>query len=151
MQGLKPDDMDVQNVRNWRQKTVLGFRFKFVAPTGQYDPSKLINYGGNRWASKLELGLSRRWGHWVVDAYTAGWFFTRNQFNPGLSVQTENPIAAFEGHLSYDVKPRFWASFDGNFWRGGVTSLNGQENPSTVQKSSRIGGTLSVAGKQTPG
>lgn len=42
------------------------------------------------------------------------------------------------------MKPRLWFSLDGNFWFGGRTSLNGVENPSTVQKDSRIGGTASI-------
>ena len=143
--------MDVRDFLKWQQKTLLGFSFKVVAPTGQYDPTKLINYGANRWAFKPELGLSRRWGHWVVDTYGAVWFFTtnheffsRNQFSPGTNTQKQNPTFAFEGHLSYDVRPRLWASFDGNFWVGGRSSLNGVENPNTLQRNSRIGGTVSV-------
>jgi hypothetical protein len=143
--------MDVRDYSKWRQKTLIGASIRVVTPTGQYDPTKLINYGANRWAFKPEIGLSRRWGHWVLDAYGAVWFFTtndeffsRNQFNPGVTKQTQKPIGAFEGHLSYDVKPRLWASLDGNFWSGGRTSSNGVENPSTLQKNSRIGGTVSV-------
>lgn len=143
--------MDVQEFRNWRQKMLLGFSFKAVAPSGQYDPTKLLNYGANRWAFKPELGLSRRWAHWLVDTYGAVWFFTtnhdffsRNQFSPGTNTQKQDPIFAFEGHLSYDVKPRLWASLDGNFWVGGRSSLNGVENPTTLQRNSRIGGTLSI-------
>ena len=143
--------MDVRDFLKWQQKTLLGFSFKVVAPTGQYDPTKLINYGANRWAFKPELGLSRRWGHWVVDTYGAVWFFTtnheffsRNQFSPGTNTQKQNPTFAFEGHLSYDVRPRLWASLDGNFWVGGKSSLNGVENPNTLQRNSRIGGTVSV-------
>jgi len=143
--------MDVPEFRKWQQKTLIGISFKVVAPTGQYDPTKLINYGANRWAFKPELGLSRRWQHWLLDTYGAGWFFTtnhdffsRNQFSPGTNTQKQNPIFAFEGHLSYDVKPRLWASLDGNFWVGGRSTLNGVENPSTLQKNSRIGGTVSV-------
>jgi hypothetical protein len=45
--------------------------------------------------------------------------------------------------LSYDFKPRWWVSLDGNFWFGGTTSLNGISNPVTRQTSSRIGGTAS--------
>jgi hypothetical protein len=143
--------MDVQEFREWQQKMLVGISLKVVAPTGQYDPTKLINYGANRWAFKPELGLSRRWGHWLLDTYGAVWFFTtnhdffsRNQFSPGTNTQKQNPIFAFEGHLSYDVKPRLWASLDGNFWVGGRSTLNGVENPSTLQRNSRIGGTVSV-------
>lgn len=143
--------MEVQQFRNWRQKTILGASFKVVFPTGQYDPTKLINYGANRWAFKPEVGFSRRWGHWVLDTYGAVWFFTtnhdffsRNQFSPGTNTQKQDSTFAFEGHLSYDVKPRLWASLDGNFWRGGRATLNGVENPNTLQQNSRIGGTVSV-------
>ena len=143
--------MDVRDFREWKQKTLLGVSFKFVAPTGQYDPAKLINYGTNRWAFKPEVGMSHRWGHWVGDSYGAVWFFTgnhnffsRNQFSPGENTQTQKPTVAFEGHLSYDVKPRLWTSLDANFWVGGKSSLNGVENPSTLQRNSRIGGTVSV-------
>jgi len=143
--------MDLQQFRTWQQKTLLGISFKLVAPTGQYDPTKLINYGTNRWSFKPEVGLSRRWGHWVVDTYGAVWFFTtnhdffsRNQFSPGTNTQKQNPTFAFEGHLSYDVKPRLWASLDGNFWIGGRSRLNGVENPNTLQRNSHIGSTVSL-------
>lgn len=139
--------------RSWRQKTLIGASFTVVAPTGQYDPTRLINQSSNRWAFKPEIGLSRRWGPWVLDAYGGLWFFTtnpeffsHNQFNPGTVTQSQTPVGAFEGHLSYDVKknPRFWASLDGNFWYGGRTSLNGKENALTLQANSRIGGTVAV-------
>jgi hypothetical protein len=143
--------MDVREFMKWQQKTLLGASIKVVPPTGQYDPAKLINYGTNRWAFKPELGLSQRWNHWVLDTYGAVWFFTtnheffsHNQFNPGVATQSEKPIGAFEGHLSYDVKPRLWVSLDGNFWFGGRTSVNGLENLNTLQRNSRIGGTLSI-------
>jgi hypothetical protein len=143
--------MDVHDFLKWQQETLVGVSLKVVAPTGQYDPAKLINFGANRWAFKPEVGLSRRWGHWVLDTYGAVWFFTtnhdffsRNQFSPGTNTQAQSSIFAFEGHLSYDVKRRLWASLDGNFWVGGRTSLNGVENPGTLQKNSRIGGTVSV-------
>ena len=143
--------MSVSDFRKWRQKTILGASLRLVAPTGQYDPTKLINYGSNRWSFKPELGLSRRWGHWVIDGYAGAWFYTsnheffsHNQYSPGTNVQSQARIAAFEGHLSYDVKPRLWASFDGNFWFGGRTTINGVENPNSLQRNSRIGATTSV-------
>ena len=134
----------------WKQKTLIGVSFKIVAPTGQYDPTKLINWGTNRWSFKPEIGLSRRWKKIVLDAYGGAWFYTenhdfwgRNTFFPGTRIQTRTPVASFEVHLSRDFRPMLWVSLDGNFWWGGTTAINGVENPLTQQRNSRIGATAS--------
>lgn len=138
--------MSPQQFVKWKQKILLGVSLKVVAPTGQYDPTKLVNWGANRWGFKPEFGYSERWRKWVLDAYAGAWFYTANPqyFSPTRNPQTEKPIGSFEGHLSYDVKPRLWFSLDGNFWFGGLTSLNGIENPNTRQTSSRIGATVAL-------
>jgi hypothetical protein len=143
--------MSLGAFRKWQQKTLLGVSLKLVAPTGQYDPTKLINLGANRWAFKPELGLSRRWGHWLLDAYGGVWlftenpeFFSRNAYVPGVQSKTQDPVAVLESHLSYDFRPRLWVSLDANFWRGGTTSVNGVENPATLQQNSRVGITAAI-------
>jgi len=140
--------MPVEKFAKWKQKTLLGASVKVVAPTGQYSPTKLVNWGINRWAFKPELGYSRLWSKWMLDAYAGVWFFASNPAFPATPVplpQTEGPVGSFEGHLSRNLgKPRFWASLDGNFWFGGTTSLAGIQKPDTRQSSSRVGATLSV-------
>jgi hypothetical protein len=82
----------------------------------------------------------------TLDGYAGVWFFTKNRkfFSiPTPKPQTLSPIGSFEGHLVYEVKPRLWFSFDGNFWIGGTASVAGILNPATKQTSSRIGGTAS--------
>ena len=135
----------------WQQKVLLGASLKVVAPSGQYDPTRLINWGANRWAFKPELGYSQRWGNWIVDGYAGAWFFTTNHeyfshntYFSGTRSQSLNPIGALEGHVSYDFKPGFWISLDSNFWVGGQTSLAGVENPLTKQLGSRLGGTGAI-------
>jgi hypothetical protein len=130
----------------WQQKVLLGVSLKAIAPTGQYDPTKLVNWGTNRWSFKPEFGYSQRFGgKWIFDGYAGVWFFTANrQFYPGTSVQTQSPIGALEGHLSYDFKPRFWVSLDGNFWYGGTTSVSGLENSLTTATNSRVGATAAI-------
>ncbi len=140
--------MDVRDMRKWRQKLLVGMSLKIVAPTGQYDPTKLVNYGANRWAFKPEVGLSRKWEHWVLDTYGGAWLYTSNSnylsMGPGIhNIQTQSGIGSIEGHLSYDVRPRLWVSLDGNFWFGGRISINGIQNSSTLQRNSRVGATLS--------
>jgi hypothetical protein len=135
----------------WKQKTILGASIQIVAPTGQYYPSHLINPGSNRWGFKPELGYSQRWRNWILDAYGGVWLFTANnnyltgsEFSSRQNILTEAPIGALEMHLSYDVKPRLWASVDGNYWYGGETTVNNVVKIGTLQSNSRIGGTVSV-------
>ncbi len=45
--------MPVQEFARWKQKTLLGGSLRVIAPTGQYNGTKLINWGINRWAFKL--------------------------------------------------------------------------------------------------
>jgi hypothetical protein len=139
----------------WKQKTLIGVSLKMVAPTGQYDPTKLINWGTNRWSFKPEIGVSRRWKKTLLDAYGGAWFYTenddfwgRNALFPARRTQTRAPVASFEAHLSYDFKPMLWISLDGNFWWGGTTSVNGVKNPQTEQRNSRLGATASFPLKQ---
>ena len=143
--------LPVQEFVKWKQKVLLGASLKVIAPTGQYDPTKLINWGTNRWSFKPEFGYSQRWGKWIIDGYFGAWFFTTNQdfwsrnvYFPGTRSQSQKPMVASEGHLSYDFNRRLWASLDGNFWYGGSTSAGGVENPLTKQMNSRLGGTAAI-------
>jgi len=143
--------MPAREFVKWHQKVLLGVSLNVIAPTGQYDPTKLINWGANRWAFKPEFGYSQRWGNWILDGYAGGWFFTtnhefwsHNSNYPGTRSQSQKPMASFEGHLSYDFKPGVWISLDGNFWVGGRTSVAGIENPLTKQQNSRLGGTGAI-------
>jgi len=143
--------MKLPQFMKWKQKTLLGVSLLVQFPSGQYDPTKLVNIGDNRWAFKPEFGYSERWGHWVLDGYGAVWFFTanpeffsHNKYFPGTRSQSEEPIIAFEGHLSRDFKPRLWVSLDANFWFGGKTSLNGVQNAATLQRNSRVGATAAI-------
>jgi hypothetical protein len=130
--------------------SVLGASIKMIVPTGQYDPARLINIGANRWGFKPEVGYMRRVGRLVIDAFAGLWLFTANESflvsdaNPRGAERTQDPIAAFELHISYDVMPRLWISADVNYWRGGRTSVNGAESSLTLQANSRLGVTGSV-------
>ena len=143
--------MEPREYAKWRQKLLVGTSLTVETPTGQYDPARLINIGDKRWAFKPEVGLSRRWGNWILDAYWAVWFFTANddffRKDPeghGHNTQTQQPMGATEFHLSYNVTDRGWVSIDGNYWRGGTTSVNGIETPTTLQANSRIGATAAI-------
>ena len=143
--------MSPKQFTGWRQDKLLGMSLTIVAPTGQYDPTRLLNWGSNRWALKPEIGYSQGWGRWVLDAYGAVWFYTENpdffsfsRFLPNVThTQSEQSVFTVETHLSRNFGPRLWVSVDANFWSGGATALNGVVNRLTDQRSSRVGLTAS--------
>ncbi len=124
-------------------ETTLGFTLVTVAPTGEYMPDKLINIGSNRWAFKTELGFSQPAGKWAFEAYAGAWFFTPNDDFFGGQRRTQEPIYAFQGHVSYTFRPRLWLAVSGTYYTGGETSLDGVPRLDLL-KNSRVSVTGSV-------
>jgi hypothetical protein len=46
--------MPLEQFLKWKQKTLLGVSVKVVAPTGQYNGTKLVNWGIHRWVREAE-------------------------------------------------------------------------------------------------
>lgn len=130
-----------------RPRTTLGASMLVVAPTGQYDPAKLINVGTNRWTVKPELGLSHPAGRWFVEVYAGAWIFTDNTDFFGGSRREQGPLATFQTHVSYVFRPRLWLAGDANFYTGGRTTVDGVEK-ADLQRNSRFGVTLAVPVKR---
>ena len=125
------------------RRTVVGASLTAVAPTGQYDPQKLINLGSNRWAFKPEVGVSHPVGRWDLDAYAGVWLFTKNDaFFTGEATRRQDPIVAFQGHASYTIKPRAWVAVDATWYSGGKATVDNGPESSGV-RNARVGATLS--------
>jgi hypothetical protein len=134
--------MTMKEFLKYKPKTNIGLSLTISSPTGQYDSSKIVNVGQNRWAFKPEIGLQKPFGRWQMDAYAGVWLFTANHDFRGQT-QTQDPIASFQFHLTYNLRPSFWFGIDTNFYAGGLTTINGVPG-SIKQRNSRIGGTLSL-------
>lgn len=132
-----------QEFATHRPRTTLGASLWIGAPSGQYDPTRLINLGSNRWAFKPEIGLSHPAGHWVFEVYAGSWFFTPNNDFFGGVRRTQEPIATFSGYVSYSVRPRLWISANGTFYTGGRTTVDGVRKDDT-QSNTRVGLTCSL-------
>ena len=59
--------MPVEKFLKWKEKRLIGVSLKVIAPSGQYDPTKLVNWGSHRWSFKPEFGYSEAWanGSWT--------------------------------------------------------------------------------------
>ena len=124
--------------------TIVGVSFTVAPPNGQYDRTKLVNIGANRWSFKPEIGVSHRRGRWTVEGYTGAWLFTAtDSFYPGDAHRTQRPIVAIQLHASYTLKPGWWVAGNGTWYAGGETTVNGVSR-GDLQRNSRLGATLSL-------
>ena len=126
-----------------KPETTLGTSLTVIAPFGQYDPSKLVNIGSNRWSFKPELGFSQPIGDWFFEFYAGVWLFTANDNYFGGHVKRQDPLPTFQTHIVYNVQSRMWAAFDFTYYTGGSTTVDGQHQ-NDRQDNTRVGLTFAV-------
>jgi outer membrane putative beta-barrel porin/alpha-amylase len=135
--------LSVKNFANYQQDLIVGVSLQVSAPLGQYDNSKLINLGNNRWSYRPELGISKAWGPWTVEVAPGVTFFTDNTdfFNGRTFAQA--PIYLAQGHIIYNFPTGIWLALDGTYFTGGRTTVNGVRGDNE-QTSTRAGLTLAL-------
>ena len=126
-----------------KKKFKLGAALKIKAPIGQYDDTKLINMGSNRWGFQVKVAGSYLLTKKIVlELHVDSWFFTENtSFNNGQSL-TQKPLLSSQLHVAYIFNPKLWISASAGQVAYGETSINdiGQDN---YQKNSKYGITAS--------
>ena len=125
------------------QRTTLGASLTVVAPTGEYDATKLVNIGSNRWSFRPELGVSIPLGKWFFETAAGVWLFTDNDDFFGGFRREQDPLVLLQAHGGYQFRPGFWIAADANYYRGGTTTVDGVAK-NDLQANSRYGLTLSV-------
>ncbi|MCL4806393.1 MAG: transporter [Thermoanaerobaculia bacterium] len=136
--------LSLAEFRTHKPQTTLGASLVVVVPTGQYSNEKLINIGSNRWAFKPELGLSHPIGKWTLEAAAGVWIFADNTAAyPGSVERSQDPLASFQAHVGYTVRPGLWIAADATWYGGGRTYADGVPGD-TRQENSRAGLTASV-------
>ena len=129
---------------SYRQRIIVGVSVTVAPPLGQYDSTKLINLGTNRWSVRPELGVSRAYGRWIVEAMSGVWLFTDNTDFVGGRTRKQDPIVATQVHVTFRFKRSMWLAADANYFTGGQTTIGGKQNLD-FQRNSRVGATFSSA------
>ncbi|MEF8766331.1 transporter [Candidatus Accumulibacter contiguus] len=73
-------------------------------PSGQYDSSRIVNIGTNRWFFKPEVGISQALGSWTLEAQAAVTFFTDNKDFVRGNTRSQDPIYSLQGHAIYGFR-----------------------------------------------
>jgi hypothetical protein len=87
--------LSAKDFASYHQDLIVGISMQVSAPLGQYDDSKLLNLGLNRWSFKPELGISKASGPWTFELAPSVTLFTDNK-------DQENARAGFTLALPID-------------------------------------------------
>jgi hypothetical protein len=131
--------LEMPRFMTYRQGTVVGASLRVVAPLGQYDETKLINLGTNRWTFVPRVGVSQRLGRWNLEGVTAAWFFTDNPNNQDRTIE-QDPLFAVETSVSYLFDGGAWISVNGGWGSGGRATVDGVPG-NERQENTRFGAT----------
>ncbi len=127
----------------YKQDVIVGASFYVWAPWGQYDPTKLVNLGTNRWAFKGELGISKAIGRWTFELVPGVTLFADNTDFLNGNTRAQDPLYSAQAHVIYAFNSGIWMALDGTYFIGGQTSVNGVADANR-QSNSRAGLTLAL-------
>lgn len=135
--------LSLQEFADYKQDLIIGASLQVSAPLGQYDSSKLLNIGTNRWSIKPELGVSKALGPLTLELDAGVTFYTNNDdFLNGMTLE-QDPIYAVQGHLIYNFGAGVWGALDATYYTGGRTTVDGVKGD-TLQENTRLGLTVAL-------
>lgn len=132
-----------QQFATYQQDLVIGASLQVTPPLGQYDATRVVNLGTNRWTLKPEVGASKALGRWVLELQGAVTFFTDNTNFYGGHRRAQDPLYQLQQHVIYDFSRGIWASVDATFYAGGRSSIDGTLKDD-LQQNWRVGATLAL-------
>jgi outer membrane putative beta-barrel porin/alpha-amylase len=135
--------LSLQEFADYKQELIIGASLQVSAPLGQYDSSKLLNIGTNRWSIKPEIGVSKALGPLTLELDAGVTFYTNNDdFLNGMALE-QDPIYAVQGHLIYNFGAGVWGALDATYYTGGRTTVDGVKGD-TLQENIRLGLTVAL-------
>jgi len=139
--------LNVDQFANYKPITTVGMSLAITAPTGLYNPSKVLNLGSGRWSFKPEIAISHRFGpeqKWEAEGYANAYFFTDNTSYHGRELLRQGMLPGLEGHLSYSFIDSLWASIDTRYSFRGTSFVNGV-NQNNSQQNLSLGSEVNVS------
>ena len=136
-------ELDVNLIGRPAQKNLVdalryepGFSVDLIAdlavPIGEYDNTRALNLGQNRWYGRVGAPIIWQLGPWVpgrrttLELLPAVWFFGTNDDYVGQTLTTK-PMFQVDAHLTRDFTNRIWGSLDGAWYTGGKATVGGVE------------------------
>ena len=133
--------LSLKEFAGFEQDLIVGASLQVSAPAGQYDGSRIVNLGTNRWSFKPELGVSKALGRLTLEGTAAVTLFTDNDdFYQGKS-RSQDPLYSLQAHVIYSFRSGVWGALDAIYFTGGRTTVD-DELRNDLQQNWRVGATL---------
>jgi len=100
-------------------------------PLGEYDSSRALNLGQNRWYGRIGAPIVWQFGDWVPGRRTtleflpAVWLFGDNDDYLGGQTLETDPMFQLDAHLTRDFTESMWGSLDAAWYSGGKATVDG--------------------------
>jgi len=117
--------LSMADFARYESDLVIGASVQVGVPVGQYDRTKAVNLGTNRWSIKPDIGFSKAFGAVTADLTAGVTFFSRNEDFFGGQAVEQAPIYSMQGNLSYDFGRGTWVALGATYYSGGRTTVNG--------------------------
>jgi hypothetical protein len=130
-------------------KTPPGFQLYALAglslPWGDYEQSRPLNLGTNRWSLRLGLPmvmpLGKKPGSTWLEIHPNIYFYGDNDEPFRATTRSQDALYVLESHLSHNFTSKFWASLDLRYQYGGETTTDRTNDDNKVN---RLGGGVSL-------
>lgn len=128
---------------SFQQDLIVGAALQVSAPWGQYDDTRIVNIGTNRWFFKPSLGVSKAVGAWILEATAAVTLYTDNTDFFRGQTREQDPLYAAEAHVIRSFSRGIWGSIDATYFAGGSTTVDNVAKRD-LQRNWRFGATLAL-------
>jgi hypothetical protein len=135
--------LSMQEFSSYQQDLIVGASVQVSAPLGQYDPSRLVNIGTNRWFIKPDIGISKALGSFTLELSAGAFYYSKNDDYYGGRTLEQDPVYTTQAHITYSFGDGVWAALDATYDFGGRTTINGVQNDDEMENS-RFGATLAM-------
>jgi hypothetical protein len=101
-----------------------------AVPVGEYDNTRSLNLGQNRWYGRVGVPVVWQLGPWVpgrrttLELLPALWLFGTNDDFVGRTLTTE-PMFQVDAHLTRDFTEHLWGALDSSWYTGGRATIDG--------------------------
>jgi hypothetical protein len=135
--------LTLKEFANYRQNWIVGASALVSIPAGQYDRTRVVNIGSNRWIIRPEVGVSKAVDGWTLELMAAANLYSANREFYRGTARLQDPIYSSQGHVIYNFKQGVWASLDGTYFAGGQSTIDGVRGDN-LQRNWRAGATLAL-------